>query len=88
VCWAEYHTSVRQTVLTMMSRDNNANNASKSDARRTFMSLSEYFHQYSAASISIRSPHHVIVMSLFVTDGLLCSHRRWGDRSFVYRGDL
>jgi len=84
-CWAEHRTSVRQTVLSILSRDKNSNK-NNSDARRTFMSLSEYFHQRNDACLRIRSPHYVILTSLAITGPLLCS-QRWecaqGDFSLV-----
>jgi len=55
----------------MMSRDKNSNK-NKSDTRRSFMSLSEYFHQYNAGFLAVRSPHYVIFTSLITTSQLLC----------------
>jgi len=69
-----YRTSGRQTVLSMMSRDKNSNK-NRSDARRSFLSLSDHFRQHNAASLGVRSPHCVIVTSLVVTGQLLCSRR-------------
>ena len=66
---------MRQTVLSMMSRDKNSNK-NRSDAIRTFMSLSDYFRQHNdAASLAVRSSHYVMVMSLVATGQLLCSKR-------------
>lgn len=72
---AEQPPSVRQTVRSMMSRSKN-----KSDARRTFMSLSDYFHQHSAASLGVRSPHYVILTSLVSIGRLLCP-QKWEKRT-------
>jgi len=73
-CWAEYRTSVRQTVMSMISRDQNGY-GSKSDATRTVMFLSEYFHQHNAACLIVRSPCYVLLTPLIINVQFLCLQR-------------